>query len=40
MRDSPSLNIIPALIKNNCFKVFDLEGMKEAKLCFKSIQKK
>ncbi len=41
MRDSPSLNIIPALIKNNCFlKVFDPEGMKEAKLCFKEYSKK
>ena len=41
MRDSPSLNIIPALIKNNCFlKVFDPEGMKEAKnYVLKSIQK-
>ena len=41
MRDSPSLNIIPALIKNNCFlKVFDPEGMKEAKLSFKEYSKK
>jgi len=32
MRDSPSLDIIPALIKNKCdLKVFDPEGMKEAK---------
>ena len=41
MRDSPSLEIIPALIKNNCFlKVFDPEGMKEAKECFKDFQRK
>ena len=40
MRDSPSLDIIPALIKNNCFlRVFDPEGMKEAKLCFKKFSK-
>ena len=40
MRDSPSLEIIPALIKNNCFlKVFDPEGMKEAKECFKDLSK-
>jgi len=32
MRDSPSLDIIPKLIKNNCkLKVFDPEGMNEAK---------
>tara|TARA_B100001057_G_scaffold280570_1_gene280969 strand:- start:9 stop:1331 length:1323 start_codon:yes stop_codon:yes gene_type:complete len=32
MRDSPSLDIVPALIKNKCnLKVFDPEGMKEAK---------
>ncbi len=41
MRDSPSLDIIPALLKNNCFlKVFDPEGMNEAKLCFKDYSKK
>ena len=41
MRDSPSLEMIPALIKNNCFlKVFDPEGMNEAKLCFKKYSKK
>ena len=41
MRDSPSLNIIPDLIKNNCFlKVFDPEGMKEAKIHFKKHSKK
>ena len=41
MRDSPSLNIIPDLIKNNCFlKVFDPEGMKEAKIHFKNYSKK
>ena len=41
MRDSPSLEMIPALIKNNCFfKSFDPEGMNEAKLCFKNTQKK
>ena len=32
MRDSPSLDVIPALVKNNCkLKVFDPEGMEEAK---------
>ena len=32
MRDSPSLDIIPMLIKNNChIRVFDPEGMNEAK---------
>ncbi len=32
MRDSPSLDIIPSLIDKNCeVKVFDPEGMKEAK---------
>ncbi len=32
MRDSPSLDVIPALLKNNCkLKVFDPEGMEEAK---------
>ncbi len=32
MRDSPSLDIIPMLINNNCkLKVFDPEGMNEAK---------
>ena len=41
MRDSPSLEIIPALIKNKCdLKVFDPEGMKEAKECFKEYSEK
>ena len=41
MRDSPSLEIIPALIKNKCdLKVFDPEGMKEAKECFKEYSDK
>ncbi len=32
MRESPSLDVIPSLIKNNCvLRVFDPEGMKEAK---------
>ena len=40
MRDSPSLDLIPELIKNNCFlKLFDPEGMKEAKTIFKKFQK-
>ncbi|MEE2695074.1 MAG: UDP-glucose/GDP-mannose dehydrogenase family protein [Pseudomonadota bacterium] len=35
MRDSPSLDIIPSLIKNRCkLRVFDPEGMKEAKKYF------
>jgi len=41
MRDSPSLDLIPELIKNNCFlKLFDPEGMKEAKTIFKRFHKK
>ena len=41
MRDSPSLDIIPALIKNKCdLKVFDPEGMKEAKEYFKEYSDK
>jgi len=41
MRDSPSLDLIPELIKNNCFlKLFDPEGMKEAKTIFKKFHKK
>ena len=40
MRDSPSLDLIPELIKNNCFlKLFDPEGMKEAKKLFKKFDK-
>ncbi len=40
MRDSPSLDLIPELIKNNCFlKLFDPEGMKEAKIIFKKFHK-
>ena len=40
MRDSPSLDLIPELIKNNCFlKLFDPEGMKEAKTIFKKFHK-
>ena len=39
MRDIPSLNIIPALIKIIVFKSFD-RSMKEAKLCFKEYSKK
>ena len=36
MRDSPSLNLVPSLIKNNCkLKLYDPEGMKEAKKYFK-----
>ena len=36
MRDSPSLNLVPSLIKNNCkLKLYDPEGMKEAKTYFK-----
>ena len=35
MRDSPSLDIIPMLVNNNCkLKVFDPEGMNEAKKYF------
>ena len=41
MRDSPSLDLIPELIKNKCFlKLFDPEGMKEAKTIFKKFHKK
>ena len=41
MRDSPSLDLIPELVKNNCFlKLFDPEGMKEAKTIFKKFHKK
>ena len=37
MRDSPSLDLIPELIKNNCFlKLFDPEGMREAKKFLKN----
>ena len=40
MRDSPSLDLIPELIKNKCFlKLFDPEGMKEAKTIFKKFHK-
>ena len=40
MRDSPSLDLIPELIKNNCFlKLFDPEGMREAKKIFKKFHK-
>ncbi len=40
MRDSPSLDLIPELVKNNCFlKLFDPEGMKEAKTLFKKFDK-
>ena len=40
MRDSPSLDLIPELIKNKCFlKLFDPEGMKEAKKIFKKFNK-
>ena len=41
MRDSPSLDIIPSLIKNNCkLKVFDPEGMNEAKKHFSKFKSK
>ena len=41
MRDSPSLDIIPALVKSKCvIKVFDPEGMKEAKKYFKKYSDK
>ncbi len=41
MRDSPSLDIVPALIKNKCdLKVFDPEGMKEAKEYFEEYSDK
>ena len=41
MRDSPSLDMIPELIKNNCeLRLFDPEGMHEAKKeSLKNIQK-
>ena len=40
MRDSPSLYIIPNLIKNNCnLNLFDPEGMDEAKKLFKKFSK-
>ena len=40
MRDSPSLDLVPELIKKNCFlKLFDPEGMKEAKIIFKKFHK-
>ena len=40
MRDSPSLDLIPELIKNSCFlKLFDPEGMREAKKIFKKFHK-
>ena len=40
MRDSPSLDLIPELIKNKCFlKLFDPEGMREAKKIFKKFHK-
>ena len=35
MRDSPSLDLVPKLIEKKCkLKVFDPEGMEEAKKCF------
>ena len=41
MRDSPSLDIIPALMKKGCkVNVFDPEGMSEAKKSFGSLSKK
>ncbi len=41
MRDSPSLDIIPSLIKNNCnLRVFDPEGMSEAKKNFQNFDSK
>ncbi len=40
MRDSPSLEIVPSLIKNNCkLRLYDPEGMKEAKKHFKNLSK-
>ena len=40
MRDSPSLDLVPELIKNKCFlKLFDPEGMNEAKIIFKKFVK-
>ena len=41
MRDSPSLDVIPALLKKNCkLKVFDPEGMEEAKKILGKFSKK
>ncbi|MFL2661607.1 MAG: UDP-glucose dehydrogenase family protein [Alphaproteobacteria bacterium] len=41
MRDSPSLDIIPKLIENNCeLRVFDPEGMNEAKTYLSEKNKK
>tara|TARA_B100000963_G_scaffold307643_1_gene282749 strand:- start:2076 stop:3398 length:1323 start_codon:yes stop_codon:yes gene_type:complete len=41
MRDSPSLDIIPSLIKKNCnVKVYDPEGMNEAKKYLSNYKKK
>ena len=41
MRDSPSLDIIPSLLKQNCLlKVFDPEGMSEAKKYLSSFKDK
>ncbi len=41
MRDSPSLDIIPKLIEHNCdLRVFDPEGMKEAKDSLSEYKKK
>jgi len=40
MRDSPSLDIVPSLIKKNCkLRLYDPEGMDEAKRCFKNYSK-
>ena len=40
MRDSPSLDIIPMLVNNNCkLKVFDPEGMNEAKKHFSKLSR-
>jgi UDPglucose 6-dehydrogenase len=40
MRDSPSLDLVPELIKKKCsLKLFDPEGMKEAKIIFKKFHK-
>ena len=41
MRDSPSLEIIPSLVKSNCkLRVFDPEGMIEAKKYFQKLGSK
>ena len=41
MRESPSLDIVPELIKKNCkLRLFDPEGMAEAKIIFKKYLKK